>query len=145
VSVPIRIRRLQLADYDAIIGIFDACGLAPRIRGRDSRPNLAKQLRARSNTYLGAFDGPRLVGTVLATHDTRKGWINRLAVLPEYRHRGIAQKLVRAAERGLRAQGMEIFAALIESDNAGSQALFAKLGYDAQGILYYRRKQRDDI
>ncbi len=141
----IAVRRLRLADYEAMIEIFDVCGLSPRVRGRDSRRNIAKQLRVRSNIYLGAFDGPRLVGTVLATHDTRKGWINRLAVLPEYRHRGIAQKLVRAAERGLRAQGMVIFAALIEPDNVASQALFAKLGYDTQGILYYRRKLHDEI
>ncbi len=141
----VRIRELRLADYPAIIGIFDVCGLTPRVRGRDSRRNMAKQLRARGNVYLGAFDGPRLVGTVLATHDTRKGWINRLAVLPEYRRRGIAQKLVRAAERGLRARGMEIFAALIEEDNVASQILFGELGYETQSIRYYRRKLRDDI
>lgn len=144
-NVAPRIRRLQLADYPAIIALFGVCGLTPRVRGRDSRRNVARQLRARSNVYLGAFDKGRLVGTVLATHDTRKGWINRLAILPEYRLRGLAQKLVRAAERGLRARGMEIFAALIDEDNAASQSLFAKLGYDAQGVLYYRRKLRDDI
>lgn len=141
----VRIRELRLADYPAIIEVFDLCRLTPRVRGRDSRRNMAKQLRARSNVYLGAFDGPRLVGTVLATHDTRKGWINRLAVLPEYRRRGIAQMLVRAAERALRGRGMEIFAALIEEDNVASQTLFRKLGYDPQSILYYRRKLRDDV
>lgn len=141
----VRIRELRLADYPAIIEVFDLCSLTPRVRGRDSRRNMAKQLRARSNVYLGAFDGPRLVGTVLATHDTRKGWINRLAVLPEYRRRGIAQMLVRAAERALRGRGMEIFAALIEEDNVASQTLFRKLGYDPQSILYYRRKLRDDV
>lgn len=128
-----------------MIAVFEVCGLTPRVRGRDSRRSIAKQLRARSNLYLGAFDGPRLVGTVLATHDTRKGWINRLAVLPEYRHRGIARRLVRAAERGLRVRGMEIFAALIEGDNVASRALFSQLGYETQGIAYYRRKLREDI
>ena len=128
-----------------MIALFEVCGLTPRVRGRDSRRNIAKQLRARSNLYLGAFDGPRLVATVLATHDTRKGWINRLAVLPEYRRRGIAERLVRAAERGLRARGMEIFAALIEKDNLASETLFSRLGYETQGIAYYRRKLRDDI
>lgn len=144
-SLGVRIRRLRLADYPAMIEIFHVCGLTPRVRGRDSRRNMARQLRARGNVFLGAFDGGRLVGTVLATHDTRKGWINRLAVLPDYRHRGIAEALVRAAERGLRSRGMEIFAALIEEDNVTSQALFRKLGYDAQAIAYYRRKLRDDI
>jgi len=141
----IRIRLLRLSDYDAMIDVIDACGLHPRLRGRDSRKAVAAQLRSRQTVYLGAFDGDRLIGTVFGTHDTRKGWINRLAVLPEYRHRGIARRLVRAAERGLRARGMEIFAALIDSENAASRILFAELGYTTHDILYYRRKLRDEI
>lgn len=143
--MPVTIRRLSLSDYDAIIHVTEVCGLHPRMRGRDSRKALAKQLRSRRNVYLGAFDGTHLIGTVFGTHDTRKGWINRLAILPEYRRRGIARKLVTAAERGLRKEGMEIFAALIEGDNAASQRLFAKLGYETTDIRYYRRKVRDDV
>ena len=142
--MPIRIRPLRPSDYDAMIEVFDLCGLHPRTRGRDRRKEIAKQLRSNRTLYLGAFDGARLVGTVLGTHDTRKGWINRLAVLPEYRHRGIAAKLVRACERALRAEGMELFAALVEGDNVASQTLFAKLGYETTDIRYYRRKVRDD-
>ncbi len=141
----VTIRRLRLADYDAMIEIFDVCGLHPRTRGRDSRRNIAKQLRSNRSLYLGAYDGRRLVGTVLGTHDTRKGWINHLAVIPEYRGRGIGEKLVRAAERGLRKQGMEIMAALIESDNAASRSLFSKLGYSSSDIVYYRWKTRDEV
>ena len=140
----IQIRPLRLGDYEATIRVLDVCGLHPRVRGRDSRSAIARQLRSKQNVYLGAFDGSRLVGTVFGTQDTRKGWINRLAVLPEYRHRGIAGRLVRAAERGLRGRGMEVFAALIEADNAASRRLFAKLGYDTSDILYYRRKRRDE-
>lgn len=141
----VTIRPVRLSDYDSMIRVFNACGLEPRVRGRDSRANIARQLRANRTLYLGAFDGPRLVGTVLGTHDTRKGWINRLAVLPEYRRRGIAGRLLRACEHGLRDQGIEILAALVESDNAASQALFTKHGYETTDILYFRRKVREDI
>ena len=141
----VTVRRLRFSDYDAMIEIFDACGLHPRVRGRDGRKNVARQLRANRTLYLGAFHGTRLVGTVLGTHDTRKGWINRLAVHPEYQGRGIASKLVRACERELRKQGIEIMAALVDSDNAVSRRLFAKLGYETSDILYYRRKVREDV
>ncbi len=141
----IAIRRLRLGDYAAIIEVLRVCGLHPRTRGRDSRKNLARQLRSRQTCYLGAFDGGRLVGTVFGTHDTRKGWINRLAVLPEYQRRGIASRLVRECERGLRKYGLEMFAALIESENRPSRALFSRLGYTSSDILYYRAKDREDI
>ena len=81
-SVSIRIRTLRLSDYEGMLDLFRVCGLGPRSKGRDSRGATARQLRSKRNMFLGAFDGSRLVGTVLGTHDTRKGWINRLAVDP---------------------------------------------------------------
>ncbi|HYM40304.1 MAG TPA: GNAT family N-acetyltransferase [Thermoplasmata archaeon] len=141
----IAIRRLRMSDYAAIIEVLRVCHLNPRVRGRESRRNLAKQLRSKQTLYLGAFDGPQLVGTVFGTHDTRKGWINRLAVLPEYRRAGIAARLVRECERGLRKYGLEMFAALIEAENTPSRSLFAKLGYTPSDILYYRIKDHEDV
>lgn len=141
----IRIRRLRLSDYDAAIELFRICGLSPRIRGRDSRPAFAKQLRSNRTFYLGAFDGQVLVAAVLGTHDSRKGWINRLAVHPDRRHHSLATKLVRACERGLRSAGIEMFAALIEPQNDASEALFRKLGYEVVPMRYARRKVRETI
>src|SRR5213078_1926497 len=85
VTMPIRIRRLRFSDYDDLIALLKISGMEPRTRGRESRAAIASQLRISRNRYLGAFDGGRLVGVVLGTHDGRKGWINRLAVHPDYR------------------------------------------------------------
>ncbi len=141
----VTIRRLRPSDYSSIIEVLRICDLHPRTHGRDSRTNLVKQLRSRQTLYLGAFDGGKLVGTVFGTHDTRKGWINRLAVLPPYQRKGIASRLVRECERGLRKRGLEMFAALIDAENTPSRTLFSKLGYTSSDILYYRAKDREDV
>jgi N-acetylglutamate synthase len=141
----IRIRSLRLSDYDPAISLLRASGMEPRLKGRESRTAIAAQLRTRRNVYLGAFDRDRLVGTVFGTHDTRKGWINRLAVHPDYRRRGIAERLVRRAERGLAEQGIRMFAALIEPGNAGSEAVFRALGYEIHPMLYARRKVTEGV
>lgn len=141
----IRIRRLRLKDYDELIALFQRCGLQPRTRGRERRAAIASQLRVPRNRYLGAFDGGRLVGVVFGTHDSRKGWINRLAVHPDYRRRHVASRLVRTCEEGLRAQGIQMFAALIEPDNAASETVFRALGYEVMPMLYARRKMHADV
>ncbi len=128
-----------------MITLFAVSGLQPRTEGRDSRTAIRRQLAARGNRYLGAFDEDCLVGTLLGTQDTRKVWINRLAVHPAYRRRGIAKRLIRACERAFRAEGLEMFAALIEPDNETSEKVFRSAGYDIVPILYARKKLHRDV
>lgn len=144
-DLSVHIRRLRPVDYPAVLALARSSGLPLRPRGRESRAAFGRQLRSNRAWYLGAFDGPRLVGIVLGTHDSRKGWINRLAVHPSYRRRGIARRLVRACEDALRRQGIEIFAALVEPDNTGSAAFFRSLGYETTRMTYARRKLRPSI
>src|SRR2546425_12918033 len=106
-------------------------GLTSRANLRDSRPAFARQVRLNRGLYLGAFDGRRLVGTVLGTHDTRKGWINRLAVDPAYQRKGVGTRLLRASERALARKGMKVISAFITNGNTPSLNLFRRSGYEA--------------
>jgi ribosomal protein S18 acetylase RimI-like enzyme len=144
----LQIRRLGLDDYDALLALWQRVGLhSLRPRGRDSRASLARQLASGVQTILGLEADGHLVGAVVATHDSRKGWINRLAVDPGYRRRGHAGRLIAAAEELLRAQGMRVIAALVESDNPASLALFRKVGYVEidSGIHYLTKRDSDDV
>jgi len=85
----------------------------------------------------------RLVAVVVLTHDGRKGWINRLAVDPVYRHRGYARRLVEASERWFNDEiGVEVSAALIHTHNDSSRALFDALGYEEIDVVYVRKLAR---
>jgi hypothetical protein len=106
---------------------------------------LAQQLASGVQTILGLESGGQLVGAVMATHDGRKGWINRLVVKPGSRRRGHGARLIAAAEEVLRAQGIGVIAALVESDNRASLGLFRKVGYvDAERTIYYLSKRESD-
>ena len=137
------VRVLSLNDYERWMEVWQRAGLhSVRPQGRDSRQSFARQLASGTHTVIGLEVAARLVGVVLATQDGRKGWINRLAVLPEYRRRGYATHLVAEAERALHEQGLTVIAALIEPENDASLALFRRLGYlEAVGMHYVSKRE----
>src|SRR3990170_4539406 len=91
-------RVLGLKDYDALLSLWNRAGLSHRPEGRDSRSSIITQMRQDKGLILGAFRENRLVGSVMASYDGRKDWINRLAVDPEERRKGVARALIEAAE-----------------------------------------------
>jgi N-acetylglutamate synthase len=139
------LRRLTIDDYDAILALWQKAGLdSIRPQGRDSREAFADQL-AHGQVVLGLEDRSRLLACVVITDDTRKGWINRLAVEPDYRRQGLAARLIAEAEQELRARGIQVFAALIENENVASLSLFQHEGYKTHDIYYVSKRDSKDV
>lgn len=140
----IHVRPYRDDDYDRVMELWAEGGLPLKPRGRDSRENIGRQIGLPMVLFLVAEEGEggRVVGTVLATHDGRKGWVNRVAVDAGLRRKGLGARLVREAELWLEAQGMDILACLIEDDNAVSMAVFERLGYKKHPeILYFAKRK----
>jgi ribosomal protein S18 acetylase RimI-like enzyme len=136
-----KIRRLAIADYRELLMLWERAKLPVKPRGRDSRAHIAREMRCSPDFFIGAFDGALMVGAVLASHDGRKGWLNRIAVDPDYRGRGIAQALTIAGERALRRHGIRIFGLLIHTRNKASQRLARKMGYAVHDDILYLSKR----
>ena len=136
------IRDLSIADYDDLVRLWQEAGLPYRPHGRDSREAIARQMEGGTSIFLGAEQDGKLVAAVLGTHDGRKGWINRLAVHPTHRRRGVGRALVYAVEARLHGMGIEIIGCLIEDWNEDSMAFFARLGYVAHRDIVYFSKRR---
>jgi ribosomal protein S18 acetylase RimI-like enzyme len=135
-------RTLEASDYDALLALWQRSGL-PSLKpnGRDSREAFVQQLASGVQTVWGLEKDGQLIGAVVATHDGRKGWINRLVIDPAHRRQGHAKRLIAAAEESLKAQGMHVIATLIESWNEASLALFQKEGYRLHDAVHYLSKR----
>jgi GNAT superfamily N-acetyltransferase len=132
---------LTAADLDDVMDVWRDAGLACRPSGRDAPEAIRAQIALPQCRFFGIRDrGGRLVGAVLANHEGRKGWINRLAVRPGARRAGLARGLLTACERWFAEEGILVVAALVEGYNTDSQALFEACDYDRDTTLVYYRK-----
>jgi ribosomal protein S18 acetylase RimI-like enzyme len=137
-------QNLAKSDYEQILEVWQKSGLPIKPRGRDSYENLAAQIEREPEFNIGAYHDGRLIGLVIGSSDGRKGWINRLAVLPEFRGRDIARNLIKRAEDALRKAGIMIIACLILNDNLPSIRLFESEGYSNWPEVRYFRKTFDE-
>jgi ribosomal protein S18 acetylase RimI-like enzyme len=129
-------------DYGPVTRLWTEVGLTYRPAGRDRPEKIEAEMKRGTALFLVAEAEGRVVGVVLGTHDGRRGWINRLAVAPAYQRRGIARALVREVEGRVRALGIDIVAALIESENASSLAFFRAIDYIHDPHIEYVSKRR---
>ena len=114
--------------------------------GRDSRQAIEAQMKANPDFLLGAFEDSRLVGTVVVSCDGRKGWINRLAVDPKHRRKGIGKALIAEAEKALRKGGIRVFCVLIKDSNESSKSLFRNVGYEElRNIKYFSKRDSEEV
>lgn len=134
---------LTIEDYNAIIKLWKLAGLPFKPKGRESKESIEKQMEAFPEFFIGAFHRKKLIGVVIGSYDGRmKGWINRLAVKPEYRRTGIAKRLIDLLEKALERQGAVVLCALIEAPNEESLGLFQRMGYTLHDDILYVSKRR---
>ena len=144
-SSQFRIRPACPVDYSAIVDLWRWCGLSISLTGRERESAFVDQLRQFPDSFLVATVDERVVGVVLGTHDTRKGWISRLGVHPDHQRKGLATALILECEKAIRAHGIEVVAALVETWNTASAAVFAKAGFsDEYKVMYFRKSSESD-
>ena len=142
----LKLKTLSPGDYEVIVRVWEKAGLSYRPLGRDSEAEITRQMALDPEMWLGCFIDGELIGFIMGSYDSRKGWLNRLAVIPEHRRKGVAQALVAEMEKRLRARGFRIIAALIEEGHEASTGLFIGNGYEIyENIKYLRKLDNSDI
>ena len=139
-----KIKPISIDYYESIIALWEKAKLPYKPKGRDSKEELKKQMQRDPDLFFGAFEDNKLIGTVFATDDGRKGWINRLAVHPDYSGKGIGKILCQKAESQLQIRGIKIICTLVEDWNKVSLEFFKKVGYKKHDDIFYLSKREDE-
>lgn len=101
----INIRVMTMDDYAAVIDLMRSTpGIS--LREADSRESTAKYLARNPGLSFVAEIGNALCACVMCGHDGRRGYLQHLVVLPQYRRQGLANALVERCTSSLEELGI---------------------------------------
>ena len=108
----ITVRPCRPEECSTILELWQDAGSTPSVS--DSIDALELTLQSDGELLLIAEYEGKVVGTVMGGWDGWRGNIYRLAVLPEYRRRGIGRQLVREIEKKIVSKGARKISILME-------------------------------
>ena len=136
------IRTMESADVKAIAELEKVCFSDPW-----SENSIASELDNRLSYWLVAEEQGRVVGYVGSQSVLDGADMMNLAVAPEFRRRGIGEKLVNALVSYLQQRGILVLLLEVRVSNAPAIALYERLGFEQVGRRprYYHNPREDAL
>jgi ribosomal protein S18 acetylase RimI-like enzyme len=128
---------LEDADVDAVIALWQRCGLTRP--WNDPAADIALARRESNAAVLLGRHSDAVVASVLVGHDGHRGWVYYVAVDPQHRKKGLGRAIMAAAEEWLRARGILKLQLMVRPDNIQVQAFYETLDYDEQERIVYAK------
>ncbi|MCG9676723.1 GNAT family N-acetyltransferase [Vibrio sp. Isolate24] len=124
----VTIRPMTIEDYDAVIRLWlQTEGMS--VRDADSREHIALYLDRNPNLSFVAISEGHIIGAVLVGTDGRRGYLQHLAVLPQFRGQRIGYQLVSQSINALANIGIAKTHLFVHDNNLNAQKFYEKLGW----------------
>jgi len=141
--VNVELRRLEANDLDVVEEIERASYPTPW-----SRAMFAAELQKPSSLAIGAYhDSGELVGYAIVSRYVDAWHVMNIAVVPEFRRRGIGKSLLERLFEVTAADPRRGYTLEVRVSNTEAIRLYERLGFEARGIRrgYYTDNREDAL
>lgn len=135
-----KIRTMSISDYADVYNLWLSCKGMGLNSLDDSRDGIEKFLKRNPDTCFVAEVDNKIIGSILAGNDGRRGYIYHTAVSPQYQQHGIGSTLVDTAIDALKKLGINKIALVVFDKNDNGNAFWEKQGFTERNDLIYRNK-----
>ena len=139
---PLFIRPFQTEDEASVVSLWQLCELT--VPWNNPYKDIARKLKVQPELFLVGMLDSLLIATVMGGYDGHRGWINYLAVHPDFQGQGYAQQVMENVESELRKRGCPKINLQIRSGNARVMAFYQKLGFTDDQALSMGKRLKED-
>lgn len=117
----------------AVVDLWRKCSLI--VPQNDPVVDIRKKVDYQPGLFFVALLDGRVVGSVMAGYEGHRGWLNYLAVLPEYQGQGYGRKLVEKAIAELRKLGCLKVNLEVRKSNSSVIDFYIHLGFKNNEVV----------
>ncbi len=129
------IRPMTKEDYDEVYAMWQTTSKRA-LSNADSREQIERYLDRNAGMSQVAVADGKIVGTVLAGHDGRRGFIHHMAVMPQYRRKGIGHSLANTAIEKIKAEGIDKTHIFCYQNNETGQNFWKDFGFKKRNDVF---------
>ncbi|EEB77952.1 MAG: GNAT family acetyltransferase [Halioglobus sp.] len=127
------IRTYQDSDEDAVIGLWNECGLV--VAHNDPRKDIARKLEVGRDLFLVGVVNDQIVASVMGGYDGHRGWVNYLAVSPDQQRKSYGTVMMRAIEKILLVRGCPKLNLQVRRANTAIIDFYNSIGYGEDAVV----------
>lgn len=101
----------------------------------DPQKDIERKCRVNPEEFLVGEIEEEIVATCMAGYEGHRGWINYLAVAPEYRRQGLGARIMAAAEKHLKAAGCPKINLQVRTANTEVIAFYRSIGFAVNEVV----------
>lgn len=136
------IRPYQSDDEEEVIKLWRRCELV--VPWNDPKLDIERKLKVNPELFLvGLIDG-KIAATAMSGYEGHRGWVNYLAVSPEYRRMGLGRVIMEAVEEKLRAMGCPKINLQIRTSNLNAIKFYERIGYKKDDVVSMGKRLEED-
>ena len=132
-----------IPEYEnAVIELWERCELTSP--WNNPNVDIERKLKVNPEMFLvGMIDG-KVAATVMGGYEGHRGWVNYLAVDPQYRRQGLGRQMMEAVEKKLLEKGCPKINIQIRVDNSEALAFYDKIGYKTDDVISMGKRLIED-
>lgn len=126
---------MTISDYEEVYSMWQITSKRALTQA-DQKSEIEKYLKRNKDMSQVAVIDEKIVGTVLAGHDGRRGFIHHMAVMPQYRRQGIAHAMAQKAIEKITEDGIEKTHIFCYENNFTGQSFWKNFGFVKRDDIY---------
>lgn len=133
-----QIRAFRRGDENDVVALWNRCGLLRP--WNDPHKDIARKLHVQPEWFLVGTVDNRVIATVMAGFDGHRGWVNYLAVDPQFRSKGFGRRIMAEVELLLKDFGCPKINLQIRRGNIDAIHFYKRIGFSEDDVVSYGKR-----